>query len=92
MNDAIGNSRGCRGRPAPRPVLTDERDDGTYIEYWNCPKLFIPPSVILWHKIYQYHKEFPGATMAGINTQTSRFLQAYYHYTTALKECEEKKE
>jgi len=86
-NDAIANRRGCRGKPAPAPVETDEKED-VIIEYWNCPRLFIPPAILDWYNIYQYHKEFPGASMLSSTAQNSRFLKAYYTYTNHLSEFE----
>lgn len=36
-----------------------------------------------------YHKEFPGASMASIDKQNPRFLQAYYAYTKHKSDIEE---
>jgi len=84
-NDKIAESRGCRGKPAPRIVQKEEVDNGE-IHYYNCPKLFIPRSVIVWHKMYDYHKSFPGASMSGVDKQNARFLEAYYVYENATSE------
>lgn len=46
----------------------------------NCPRLFIPRSILEWHKIYKYYKDFQGAQMPNITEQNGRFLQAYYVY------------
>lgn len=67
-------------------VMKDEKDDGTETQYWNCPKLFIPLSIHKWYRMYQYHKEFPGANMSEVSNQNPRFLEAYYHYTSCIEE------
>lgn len=88
--DRIAERRGCRGKPAPEPVL--EEDYGNkLIRYWNCPSLFIPKSIMQWHKIYKYYKDFPGASMSNIGNQNARFLQAYYVYEQYISEFEEEK-
>jgi len=62
----------------------EEEDNGKLIRYWNCPSQFIPESVNVWFRIYQYHKDFPGATMPGVTEQTPRFLKAYYLYESCM--------
>lgn len=84
-NDGIGFKRGCRGNPAPAPVLEEELQD-RIVQYMNCPRLFIPKSIFHWHKIYKYYKDFPGASMHNITSQNSRFLQAYYVYEAHIDE------
>lgn len=84
-HDRIADRRGCRGKPAPDIVLREEYN-GKEICYWNCPKLFIPYSVIEWHKIYKYNKDFPGASMPSITEQNGRFLKAYYIYEQHIAE------
>ena len=72
------------------PVLEEEHDN-KFIKYWNCPSLFIPKSILHWHKIYKYYKDFPGATMSSIENQNARFLKAYYVYEQHLTEFEKQK-
>ena len=56
--------------------------EGRLFRYWNCPANFIPASIYEWKKIYQYHKDFPGATMKSYSEQNPRFIQAYLTYET----------
>ena len=81
----MARKRGCDGQPAPAPVL-EEEDEVILTRYWNCPSLFIPQSIHTWYKMYKYHKDFPGASMANVDSQNSRFLQAYYLYEGHLAE------
>lgn len=87
-DDSIAEFRGCRGKPAPRPVMEEELDDGTHVIYWNCPNKFIPESVRTWYSMYKYHQDFQGASMLGVDKQSIRFLKCYETYTYWLSKFE----
>jgi len=53
---------------------------------------FIPRSVSHWHKIYSYQKEFAGASMAGWQNQTAKWLRFYEHYKTEFSKLSRQKE
>jgi len=36
-------------------------DDEFDIEYYNCPFLFVPSTIVEWFSEYNYYKEFSGA-------------------------------
>lgn len=49
-------SWGCE-EPSQLPVWEDEE---TGDEYFRCPLLFIPLSIIEWYSEYNYYKEYSG--------------------------------
>lgn len=71
--------------PAPRPVETDYHDGGATV-FWNCPSMFIPPSVYSWFHAYKFHKDFPGCQMKPLNEISTKFFQAVNVYEAALAE------
>jgi len=89
-DDKIAESRGCKGQPAPKPVIV-EVYEGRKIKYWNCPRKFIPKQILAWFDKYKYHTKFQGATMEKYEDQMYRFIQACNVYEMCLAQFEKEK-
>ena len=65
-------------------------ENGTHYKLWNCPYKFIPDSIKMFVKIYNYHTKFTGAEMPPYNNVSCRFLIAYHYFESCMnKFCEE---
>jgi len=80
-------------RPTFRETLP-ERIDGVYTKvvysYWNCPRKFIPTSIIKWVGDYAMIKRFPSMPVPSLDDMCPRFKEACRYYEqeidTAMKE------
>jgi hypothetical protein len=51
-------------------------EGGVYYRLWNCPIKFVPNSISQFFLIYNYHKEFQGASMPPFENTSNRFILA----------------
>lgn len=71
---------GCINEPKVAVPILEEKENGIHYIYKRCPVRFIPKSIYQFMKIYNYHKNFPGALMPTFSKVNPRFVEASNYY------------
>ncbi len=75
---------GCINEPRVFVPLLEEIENGIHYVYKRCPIKFIPKSIVYFMRLYDYHKNFPGAPMPSYDQASYRFVNAYQYYESKL--------
>jgi hypothetical protein len=75
---------GCDKESLIPDGMQGEDENGNDIIFRNCPRRFIPSSILKWYSIYNYHKIFTGAKAPEYNNVSIRFMMALWVYENKL--------
>ena len=90
-NPKLSEAWGCINEPKVAVPLLEEIEGGIKYVYKRCPIKFIPKSIIVFIRMYDYFKNFPGAPMPSYDKADFRFVSAYQYYESKLAEFTKEK-